>query len=120
MQFIYPVDGYDPSGRANAIASLIPPQLNWEYSFTGTRALAPIEAFDNGQFTYFKFRRSGMSHYSAIFTVRIKNAVRLGQLSHARQLRVIHTVAKQFTLRDGDNVTSIYNDKAIVDWQSIH
>ena len=32
---------------------------------------------------------------------------------------VVNAVAKQFTLRDGTSVTSVYNDFAIGDWQKI-
>ena len=32
---------------------------------------------------------------------------------------VVNSVAKQFTLRDGSYVTSVYNDNAIGDWNSV-
>jgi hypothetical protein len=32
---------------------------------------------------------------------------------------VVNAVAKQFTLRDGDYVTSVYNDFVIGDWKEV-
>lgn len=69
LQFIYAAGGYDQTGNANAVATFNPDQLNWKYSFTGDRSIAPVSAFDNGQFTYFKFKQDGMSKLPAIFIV---------------------------------------------------
>lgn len=114
LQFVYPEGGYDQDGEPNAIGTFNPEQLNWHYSFTGARALAPIEAFDNGQFTYFKFCQDGMSHTPAIFTVDGERNETLVNFHIQGNYVVINSVARQFTLRDGNTVTSVYNDGAII------
>ena len=53
LQFTYPEGGFDQVGQANAVATFEPDKLNWKYSFTGERHCT-VEAFDNGQFTYFQ------------------------------------------------------------------
>lgn len=119
LQFTYPDGGYDQAGSANAVASFDPEKLNWKYSFTGDRSLVPVEAFDNGQFTFFKFKEDGMSHLPAIFMVdKNRNETLINYHMQGKYL-VVNAIAKQFTLRDGDDVTSVYNDLAIGDWQRI-
>ena len=120
LQFIYSDGGFDQSGSANAIATFDPEKLNWKYSFTGDLSLSPIEAFDNGQFTYFKFRSNGMSHQPAIFIVDKDRNETLINYHMQGGYMVINAVAKQFTLRDGNTVTSVYNDFAIGDWKNIN
>ena len=119
LQFIYPEGGYDATGSSNAIATFDPAKLNWKYSFTGDRSLAPIEAFDNDQFTYFKFRQGGMSRLPAVFIVDKDRNETLVNFHMQGNYMAIHSVAKQFTLRNGSSVTSIYNDYAIGDWNSM-
>ncbi|MHB1222279.1 MAG: TrbG/VirB9 family P-type conjugative transfer protein [Gammaproteobacteria bacterium] len=119
LQFVYSQGGYDQSGNANAINTFDPDKLNWKYSFTGDKSRAPIEAFDNGQFTYFKFKDDGMSRLPALFMVDKERSETLVNYHMQGKYMVIHAVAKQFTLRDGVYVTSVYNDLAIGDWKNI-
>jgi len=113
LQFNYVEGGYDQVGNANAVATFDPDGLNWKYSFTGDRAIAPIEAFDNGQFTYFKFKQDGMSRLPYVFIVDKNRNETLVNYHMQGKYLVVNSVAKQFTLRDGDYVTSVYNDFAI-------
>lgn len=119
LQFVYSQGGYDQSGSPNAVNTFDPEKINWKYSFTGDRSRVPIEAFDNGQFTYFKFRHGGMSRLPSVFIVdKEKNETLINYHMQGKYM-VIHAVAKQFTLRDGAYVASVYNDLAIGDWKSI-
>lgn len=118
LQFTYPDGGYD-MGESNAVSTFDPDKLNWKYSFTGERSLVPVEAFDNGQFTYFKFKQDGMSHVPSIFIVDKDQKETLVNYHMQGEYLVVHDVAKQFTFRDGSSVTSIYNDLAIGDWKNI-
>lgn len=120
LQFNYAYAGYNYIGKSNAVASFDPEKLNWKYSFTGDRALAPIAAFDNSQFTYFKFKNDGMSHLPSVFIVDKHRHETLVNYHMQGEYLVIYSIAKQFTLRDGDYVTSVYNDLAIGDWKKIH
>lgn len=121
VQFVYSAEGYDTSGFSNAVGgSFDPDKLNWRYSFTGDRYLAPIALFDNGQFTYFKFNKSALSQQQpAIFIVDKNRRETLVNYHIQGDYLVVNTVASQFTLRSGKYVTSIYNDYAIGDWKSV-
>ena len=118
LQFIYPDGGYD-AASPNAVATVDPTKLNWKYSFTGEKSLVPIEAFDNGQFTFFKFKNNGMDHLPSVFIVDKERQETLVNYHMQGEYMVINSVAKQFTLRNGKEVTSIYNDLAIGDWNTI-
>lgn len=120
LQFNYNDGGYDTSHGANAIATFDPAKLNWKYSFTGDKSLVPSEVFDNGQFTYFKFKTDGMNHMPSVFIVDKDRKESLVNYHMQGEYMVVNSVAKQFTLRDGSYVTSIYNDLAIGDWDHLH
>lgn len=119
VQFVYSQGGYDASGNANAVATFDPEKINWKYSFTGDKSLAPLETFDNGQFTYFKFNQGGMSRLPSVFVVDKERNETLVNYHMQGSYVVVHSVAKQFTLRDGAYVTSVYNDLAIGDWKAV-
>ena len=119
LQFTYPDAGYDQQGKASAIGTFSPDKLNWKYSFTGERSLAPIEAFDNGQFTYLKFKNDGMSHVPSVFIVDKDRNETLVNYHMQGEYMVVNSVAKEFTLRDGASVANVYNDLAIGDGKKI-
>lgn len=117
LQFIYPNGGYDQTGNTNALSTFDPDKLNWKYSFTGSREILPSAAFDNGQFTYFKFKKG--QKIPAIFVVDRGRKETLINYHMEGDYVVVNTTASQFTLRDGGYVTCVYNDKAIGDWNSV-
>lgn len=119
LQFIYPEGGFDSAGGSNAAAAFDPTKLNWKYSFTGDKMLAPIEAFDDGQFTFLKFKSDGMSHLPAVFIVDKERNETLVSFHMQGEYMVINSIAKQFTLRNGVYVTCVYNDFAIGDWKKM-
>jgi len=88
--------------------SIDPEGWNFNYSFSGERQQVPVKIFDNGTFTYFEF--DDKTDTPAIFMVdgerneSLVNGVRQGKYV------VVHRVAQQFTLRNGDVVTCIFND----------
>jgi type IV secretion system protein VirB9 len=111
LLFTYPNNEGFPASTTSA--SFDPAMLNWKYSFTGDKDIAPIEAFDNGTFTYLKFKESGMNHLPAIFMVNKDRKESLVNFHMQGNYLVVNGIAKQFTLRHGDYVTSVYNDAAI-------
>jgi len=119
LVFKYNEAGFDSAGSANAVGIFDPEKLNWRYSFTGDKSLAPIEAFDNDQFTYFKFRSNGLSKFPSVFVVDKDRNEALVNFHMQGEYMVIHSIAKQFTFRNGTYVTSIYNDYAIGDWKKM-
>lgn len=93
--------------------SIDPSHWNFNYSFAGHKQQVPVKIFDNGTFTYFEFDH--LTDTPAIFMVdadrneSLVNGVRQGKYV------VVHRVAKQFTLRNGDVVTCIFNDAYVSD-----
>lgn len=81
---------------------------NFEYSYAGARILRPKQAFDDGKFTYFKFNSSRT--LPAIFSVDSKGNEALVNFSVDNSYVIIRKVDRQFTLRDGDIETCIFND----------
>jgi type IV secretion system protein VirB9 len=121
LKFLYPDenDGTASYSKATNPAQCNPTQCNWKYSFTGDKAIAPIQAFDDGRFTYFKFRSTGIRTMPAIFSVDKNRNESLVNYHMQDGYIVVNRVGKQFTLRNGDEVTCVYNDAAIGDWSSI-
>jgi len=120
VQFVYP-----ELGETATTMHFIPCQggssqsCNYQYSYTGDPSLVPIQAFDNDKFTYFKFATNGNSAIPSIFAVdkdRNESPVNYHVVNNTV---VVNSVAKQFTFRRGNYVTTIYNDKAIGDWSSV-
>ncbi len=85
-----------------------PSAWNFNYSFAGSIGQVPVKIFDNGTFTYFEF--DAVTDTPAIFLVdserneSLVNGVRQGKYI------VVHRVARQFTLRNGNIVTCIFNN----------
>jgi type IV secretion system protein VirB9 len=119
LQFIYQQGGFNASGQSNSVATLEPDKLNWKYSYTGDASLAPVTVFDNGQFTFFKFKDGGSSRLPSVFIVDKHQNETLVNYHMQGSYLVVNAVAKEFTLRDGETVTSIYNNFAIGDWTKV-
>ena len=119
LQFVYPQGGFNASGQSNAVATFDPDKLNWKYSYTGDTSLAPVSIFDNGQFTFFKFKDGGASRLPSVFIVDQHRNETLVNYHMQGGYLVVNAVAKQFTLRDGETVTTVFNHFAIGDWNKI-
>ena len=85
-------------------------ELTWNdnYSFTGSKAIAPIKAFDNGTFTVFKFAKN--EPIPAIFAVDAKRNESSLNVHAQGDYVFIQGVYPQYTFRNGNNVTTVYND----------
>jgi type IV secretion system protein VirB9 len=92
-------------------------KYNMQYSFTGDREQAPIQACDDGLFTYFKFNPH--TDLPAVFMVLPDRSEEVVNYRMENGFLVVERTAKAFTLRNGDTVTSIYNDKYIGDWNKV-
>lgn len=119
LQFVYPQGGFNASGQSNAVATFDPAKLNWKYSYTGDASIAPTSLFDNGQFTFFKFKNGGASRLPSVFIVDKHRNETLVNYHMQGDYLVVNSIAKQFTLRDGETVTTIYNNFAIGDWRQV-
>jgi type IV secretion system protein VirB9 len=82
---------------------------NFDYSYSGAKKLRPVRTFDDGEFTYFQFEKSGPA--PAIFAVDEFGNESLVNFSNDGPVMAVHGVGRQFTLRDGDTVTCIFNEQ---------
>ena len=86
-----------------------PPKVaNSAYSYDGSKKLVPSRIFDDGHATYFQFPKG--RDYPAIFAVDADKGEAVVN-SHMRDgYVVVDRVARGFVLRQGGEVTHIYND----------
>ena len=88
-----------------------PLSWNWSYSYSKrcARDLVPIRAFDDGRFTYFQF--SPNTEIPAIFVVDGAGNEALANWRMEGQYVVIERIARQFSLRNGNISSCIFNDQ---------
>ncbi len=85
-----------------------PGQWNFDYSYGGGKKFVPVQLFDDGQFTYFKFK--GLEELPAIFVVDEEKNESLVNSRISGEYVVVHRIAKQFALRSGKTLTCIFNE----------
>ena len=85
-----------------------PASWNFEYTFGGDRGLVPKRIFDDGEFTYFEFDED--TDTPAIFLVNADRSEALVNHHVEGRYIVVQRTGRQFTLRDGDTVTCIFNE----------
>lgn len=83
-------------------------EWNYDYSFYGSKKIAPIQAVDNGTFTIFKFPKNSV--LPAIFAVDDKQNESLVNFRVQGPYVFVQGKHHHFTFRNGQDVTSIYND----------
>lgn len=93
---------YDPLEGADISA------WNFDYSYAGERSLRPKRAFDDGTFTYFEFDKPGVT--PAIFSVDRDGNENLVNFNTEGSYVIVNSTGQQFTLRDGNAATCIFND----------
>ena len=90
-----------------AVPSKGPTDFNFNYQISGSKEIALVRAFDDGQFTYLQFRNS--VDVPAIFVVDREAKESLVNSRVEGQYVVIERVATQFTLRNGSVVACLFN-----------
>lgn len=93
------------AGLANA--STTPEDFNFDYTYAGTERLRPLRAFDDGKFTYFSF--PAVETTPAVFLVNPDGTEQIVNFQQKGQYLVVERIARQFTLRDGEAATCIFN-----------
>ncbi len=84
---------------------------NLEYTMSGDLDLAPVNAWDDGEYTYFKF--PGNRDLPAIYLVDPdgnESIVNRHSAGAASETVVVHRVAQRWVLRLGDRALAIWND----------
>ena len=85
--------------------------VNLYYSMSGDLDIAPINAWDNREFTYFKF--AGARDIPAIYMVDpegVESIVNRHSEGAANEIVVVHKVAPRWVLRLGSRALAIWND----------
>ncbi len=113
IRFVYPEKDLNASLRKEAesraanpnMAGIDKANVNIDYSFSGDGKLRPLMVFDDGKKTFFKFgaRVPAIFAVNADFTETLRNFRREGEYI------VIDGTATQYTLRDSDEWTCIFN-----------
>ncbi|WP_192247977.1 TrbG/VirB9 family P-type conjugative transfer protein [Mesorhizobium caraganae] len=113
IRFVYPEKDLNAQLRKEAefraanpnISSIDKANVNIDYSYSGIAALKPSMIFDDGKKTFFKF--SG--RVPAIFAVNSDFSETLRNFRKEGDYIVVDGVAAQYTLRDGDDWTCVFN-----------
>ncbi|MFN9849426.1 MAG: TrbG/VirB9 family P-type conjugative transfer protein [Alphaproteobacteria bacterium] len=85
-----------------------PVERNAAYSYDGSGKTLPVRVFDDGQDTYFSFRRE--EDLPAIYVVDPDGGESVVNSRERDGYVVVDRIAQSFVLRRGSEVTRIYND----------
>lgn len=115
IQFLYPdddVDGQIARSKKSIANNLLKTasdrkKKNYDYWAQGSDSLTPVEAWDDGLFTYMRFAPN--KEFPAIFIVNEDKTESLLNTNVDDDVIVVQRVARKFALRKGDLVTCVYN-----------
>ena len=109
VRFRYPQKVQAAEDTTPPVLIATPPESwNRAYSYDGARANVPEQVFDDGKSTYFRFA-SGSSA-PAIFSITPDAGESIVNFSVRGPYTVVEQIAPQFVLRQGKEVTFIFND----------
>lgn len=89
-----------------------PERYNFNYTIAGAETTAPIRIFDDGEFTYFQFRDKN-AEVPAFFWVDDQGNEALINYRTRGDYIVVERVSSRFTLRHGNNVVCVFNEKRL-------
>jgi type IV secretion system protein VirB9 len=84
------------------------PEVNQRYTYSGSRENLPSRVFDDGRSTTFEWPQGVET--PAIFVRRADGGEAVVNYSHDAGKLVVHQVAREFILRNGGEVTRLFND----------
>ncbi|MES0057245.1 TrbG/VirB9 family P-type conjugative transfer protein [Mesorhizobium sp. M0078] len=113
VRFVYPEKDLNAALRKEAeyraanpnVSNIDKANVNIDYSFSGDAAMKPSMVFDDGKKTFFKFN----GRVPAIFAVQSDFSETLRNFRKEGDYLVVDGVATQYTLRNGDQWTCIFN-----------
>lgn len=113
VRFIYPDEGstggIQQYAKSNDIDMSNPEKYNFNYTMSGSDNISPLQIFDDGEFTYFKFRDKN-TDIPAFFMVDPLGKESLVNYRVHKDFIVVERVTGQFTLRNGQEVACIFNE----------
>ena len=115
IKFIYPEEQTlelasfaDKSASFNPLSGTPTTEWNFDYSYAGDKKLRPERVFDDGAFTYFLMK--DVDVMPAVFLVDKNGNESIVNFNIQGQYLVVNRTGGQFTLRDGDYATCIFNE----------
>jgi type IV secretion system protein VirB9 len=99
---------YSDSGQPTHLSAQKPVLENWHYTARGDAMTAPVCVYDDGRFTFFDF--GARQDIPAIFAVNAKGEESLVNYHMQGKYVVVESTAKQFTLRNGEQVAAVFNE----------
>ncbi len=115
LRFVYPrkdVPMAPPQASPPPLITAPPELWNRAYSYDGAKGNVPELVFDDGQATYFQFAESGAT--PAIFSITPDAGESIVNYAVRGPYIVVEQLAPQFVLRQGKDVTFIFNDGYVV------
>jgi type IV secretion system protein VirB9 len=109
LRFIYPEPPAVLEETAPVAAEPDLAALNFNYSFSGARAIIPAKVFDDGRFTFFEFAEGLDS--PAIFVIGPDGGEELVNNQVRGRYTVVDRVAEEFVLRYGRSRTRVHNNR---------
>jgi type IV secretion system protein VirB9 len=97
----------DVAAKATTVTPKAPTEFNFNYQVSGSKEIALVRAFDDGQFTYLQFANA--VDVPAVFVVDREGKESLVNSRVEGQYVVVERVASQFTLRNGSVVACLFN-----------
>lgn len=99
--------------RSVATGLTVPPTkvMNRFYTARGDETILPRAVYDDGKFTYFDY--SGIQPIPTLYTVNKRKREAIVNKRMEGEWLVYEGVAKQFTLRNGSQVASVFNDMTV-------
>lgn len=85
-------------------------KYNFDYTISGDGSIAPIQIFDDNEFTYFKFKNKN-ANLPAFFIINSDGSEEMVNYRMMGDYLVIESVTSQFTLRSGDNILCVFNER---------
>jgi type IV secretion system protein VirB9 len=112
IRFTYPdvsptVVGVAAASKAHAPPAKKPTDYNFNYTLTGSRDIAPMRVFDDGEFTYMQFR--SITDLPAIFLVDKEKQESVVNYRIEGPYVVIERTGAQFSLRHGGEIVCVHN-----------
>jgi type IV secretion system protein VirB9 len=118
IKFLYPDHNSDGDsirqlGKGNTDPDLDHPEiLNFNYTMSGSDQIAPMQVYDDGEFTYLFFRDKN-AEIPAIFAVDEdlqESLVNYRESKVTKNLIIVEQVYPKLSLRSGKKVTCIFNE----------
>ncbi|MBC7519994.1 MAG: P-type conjugative transfer protein VirB9 [Sandarakinorhabdus sp.] len=113
IRFMYPNEELAAAAKpVDVPASEAPPPEGWNfaYSYTGAKTNVPARVFDDGKATFFQWVDGGEA--PAVFVVGPDGKESLVNTATRGRYFVVEQVAAHFVLRNGTQVTQVFNDAA--------